>query len=391
MGEHSIIPPSSAHIWGAPNGCTGWVGMSQRYPEETETPEAAEGTASHEVGARMIESAARAGNWINPTDGTDYGSAENGILITEEMVEAAQMYADDVATVMREIAVFGGGNFNVEQHIKAPSIHDLSEGTPDMWLFNPKKGKLYIWDYKYGYGIVEIYENWQLLNYLSGIIDELKRRGVVNDQTITVHMRIIQPRAFHLEGPIREWVINAAELRGYFNILSDNAHTSLSDKATTRSGSHCKHCTARHACPTALKAGVQLYEVAGQPIPVELPLDALGVQLAIVQRAIKQLEYVESGLSEIVKGLIKSGKNVPGYMLAQGVGREKWTKPTSEILSMGTMMGHDLKKPDEACTPNQARNKGIDGAVIMAYSQKPNTGLKLMPDNGNKAKRMFKL
>jgi hypothetical protein len=121
---------------------------------------------------------------------------------------------------------------------------------------------------------------------------------------------------------------------------------------------------------------------------VELSPEALGVQFAIIQRARKQLEYLESGYEEQIKGLMRSGASVPGFRVEESVGRERWAKPIEEVVALGDMLGHDLRKRD-AITPNQARKLGIDDAVIMAYSEKPRTGTKVVADNGNKAKQVF--
>jgi hypothetical protein len=356
--------------------------MAQMYPETDETPEAAEGTASHEVAASLISAAAVAAGFNDLPVGMP---ASNGVIITEEMFEAAELYAEDVGVVMRKLANFVP---NVEARIEAKQIHDLSFGTVDCWIYDQKTGHLYIWDYKFGYEIVEAFENWQAINYAAGIIEELELNGIA-DQFTQVHIRIAQPRAFHRDGPIREWVVNASDLRGYINVLFNKAHEALGSNPVTRSGSHCRHCSARHACPDALKAGLRLYEVAGQPLPVELPSEALGVQLSIVKRAIKQLEYIESGLDEQMKGMIRSGASVPGWKVEQGFGRERWSKPIAEVIALGDLMNIDVRKTPEAVTPKQARKLGIDDAVIMAYSETPRTGLKLVPDNGSKAKQVF--
>jgi hypothetical protein len=381
MGSHSLLPPSGAPIWGSPNGCTGWVLMSQMYPETEETPEAAEGTASHEVGAKLIQAATVAAGFIDLPIGQP---ASNGVVITEEMFEAAEVYAEDVADVMRST-----GNFvpQVEQRVNCPTIHELSWGTPDCWIYDKATGNLYIWDYKFGYGVVEAFENWQLINYLAGIIEQLELTGI-QTQYITVHMRIVQPRAFHHDGVVREWIVNASDLRGYFNTLEAAAAETLGSNPVTRSGSHCKHCPGRHACSAALQAGVQLYEVAAQPMALELPVEALSVQLSIVKRAIKQLECIESGMSEQAKVTIKTGNNVPGWLLEQGQGRQKWSVPIDEVVAMGAIEGVVLSK-DAVITPKQAIKLGIDAGVISQYSITPNTGLKLVPDNGNKARRLF--
>lgn len=387
MSAHSIIPPSSAAIWGKPGGCTGWVTMALTYPETEESEEAKEGTASHEVAARMLEASARANLGYPSREATVGSVAENGVVISEEMYDAAELYAADVGAVMRERSVFGGDALGIEARLEMPRIHELSFGTCDAYLYDRNNGELFIWDYKFGFEIVEAFENWQAINYACGILDKLGIDGL-QDQYLKVRIRIAQPRAFHRDGPIREWVVMASDLRGYFNILQANAAEALGPAPETRSGSHCKHCSARHACPAALQAGVRLYEVAAQPVPVELSADALAVQFAIVQRAKKQLEYLESGYEEQLKGLIRSGKAVPGYRVEESVGRERWTRPVEEVFALGDMLGHDLRDP-KAITPNAARKLGIDAAVITAYSEKPRTGLKVVPDNGNKAKQVF--
>lgn len=386
--SHSILPPSSAGIWGKPDGCTGWVLMAQTYPETEETVEAREGTASHEIGAEIITDAKTnnrhrtAKDWVGTT-------ASNGVIITEEMYEAAKEYGDDVARTMRKLGVFGGPGLRIEQRVEIPRVHAINWGTPDCSIYHKPSNALYVWDYKFGFEVVEAFENWQAIDYVAGLLDELEIDGHV-DQFTTVHIRIAQPRAFHRDGTIREWKVLASELRAHINILSSNAHKALGPDAEFNTGSHCKHCPGRHACPAALKAGTGLYEVATKPVPVELSPEALGVQLAIVKRARKQLEYLESGFEEQAKGLIRSGSMVPGWSVEEGIGREAWAKPIEEVIALGDMLEFDLRKPVAAITPNQAKKLGVDEAVITAYSTKPRTGLKVVPDNGNKAKQVFK-
>ena len=383
--SHSIIPPSSAHIWGKPDGCTGWVLMNQCYPETESTIEAMEGEASHEIARILIEISARgSGLTFKDFEGKVH---ENGVMYTEEMFEGAKEYADDVAIVMRKSGVFAGPNLGIEKRLEMPQIHELEFGTCDCFLFNKKTNHLYIWDYKFGYLIYEAFENWQIIDYYAGIYNLLGFDGH-QDQNITVHIRVAQPRAFHRGGTIREWTVKGSDLRGHINILHENAAKSLGPDAECKSGPHCRYCPARHACESALSAGMGLYEVASKPVPVELSAAALGTQLTIVKRARKQLEYLESGFEEQVKGLIKSGKNVPGWGTEQTYGREKWGKPFEEVIAMGDMLGNDLRRK-EAITPNQARKLGIDDEMVKAYSTTPHAGLAIVPDNGNKVKQVF--
>lgn len=385
--SHSIIAPSSAGIWGKPQGCTGWAFMSQRYPELEPAPEAAEGEASHELGAHIITEATK--GYPVKLGGIIGLTAPNGIVYDEMMFDAAQIYAQDVIKVMQQTGVFGGDNFGIESKLKCPEIHEQSWGTCDCWLFDAKTGDLYIWDYKYGYLIVEAFENWQMLNYSAGIIlNRLQLDGHAT-QHINVHFRIAQPRAFHKQGPIREWTIRASDLRPYWNVLSANAHITLSDDAVTSAGHHCTYCTARYACESALVSGWSLFVAAMMPTPIDLTPQQLGVQYTLVKRARQQLEALETGYEELARSTYRAGHVVPGWLMEMGKGREKWARSEEEVIALGRLLGHDLSKPEKAKTPVEARKLGIDEKVIDAYTFTPNTGLKLVPDNGNKAKQVF--
>lgn len=387
MSTHSIIPPSSAGIWGKIDGCTGWVLMSQMYPETEETIESKEGTASHEIGAELIEYAARG---VNSTTKEEFvgETASNGVIFNEEMFNAAQIYAEDVAEVMRSAGVFGGSFLGIEQRLEMPKIHELSFGTTDCFLFDKQEKHLYIWDYKYGFGAVDAYENLQAINYLSGIIDRLELDGA-DDQETTVHIRIVQPRAYKKSGPIDEWIINLSDLRPYFNVLRNNADEALGTDSKINTGSHCKYCTARHACKAALEVGISLFELTMAPTPNPLDDESIGVQLLIIKRALESLKYLESGISAEVESRLKSGALIPNFTLTSSSGNKKWDKSVSEILALGKLLNIDLKKPDDVITPTQAKNKGVNGDLIKEYSSRVKNVMKLTPDDGLTAIKVF--
>lgn len=382
--KHSVIPPSSAGIWGAPNGCTGWPSMSAQYPEEPSDDTLA-GEASHWLGETLIQMGAVMHVTPDIREGLVDSQAPNGVIISDEMFEAAWEYANDV---VREIKQHPGAVWAVEYHIKAPSIHAESFGTTDAFLYDAQDHRLIVWDYKFGHKIVEAFENWQGINYVAGLFEMLGIDGVL-DRELRVDIRIVQPRAFHRDGAIRSWRMLGHELRGYFNQLSNAAHEALSDRARTRSGEHCIYCNARHACQAALDAGLGMFEAVNKPVPSELTPEQLGTQLAIVKRARKQLEYLESGYGQQLMSLIRSGKNVPGWAVEQGVGNREWAKPIEEVLQLGSLLGVDLREPVKLVSPAQAEKKGIDKSVIAAFVERKPAGLKIVPDNNKKAREVF--
>ena len=388
--EHAILPCSSAGIWGKPGGCTGWPMMAQAFPELEDSVDSLEGDASHEIAEGLVNDAKTGSpNPRNTAADWEGKTSAKGVVFTEEMFDGAKIYADDIKAVMLERQVFGGPALRVEQRVEVPKVHAHNWGTPDCALYDEKKATLYIWDYKFGRVVVEAFENWQAMNYAAGLFSELGIDGHL-DQFTRVKIRIVQPRAYHREGVIREWSFVASDLRGHINSLKFNAEEAMGPNAKFRTGPHCQHCPGRHACPPALKAGLSMFEATGIPIPVELPPEAVGVQLAIIKRARKQLEFLESGFEEQVKGLLRAGKSVPGWcMSGAGVGKPKWSKPVGEVLMLGDMMSVDLRKPAEAVTPIQAGKLGIDAAVITAYSTKPPTAAKLESDDGSRARQIF--
>ena len=387
MGAHCIIPPSSAYRW---VNCALSVQMGIYFPNyDDESESSAEGTAAHELAAIMVQAITRA-NLGTPTVEQTVGKpAANGVIFTEEMFEAAQLYAEDVAEVMRSSGVFSAPALRVEQKLHIKRVHETQFGTPDCSLFYLSGRTLYLWDFKFGYRIVEAFENWQLMNYVAGLLDVYSdgRHGLIDD-SIRVVMRVVQPRAYHRDGPVREWSCKASELRGYINDLSTAADRALGPNPQAKAGTHCQHCPGRHACDTLKRSAYAAMDYVGASTPELMTAEACGVELRTLQRMKKIIESRTKGVEAHVEALLKRGDNVPFYALEMGKGRETWAKPLTEVFMLGDLLGKELRKP-VAITPKQARDLGIDDAVIKAYSQIPETGIKLVPYNGNKAKQVF--
>lgn len=388
--SHSILPPSSAHIWGAPNGCTGWVTMVNSVPEDfrnIKNTKSIEGDVAHELAAKMIDAAARAGI-ETPLRNETIGTELSGVVVTEEMFDSCELYVEDVKKVMQDSRIFGGAFMGIEERVAIWGIHKECFGTVDTFIYDIEKKIIYVWDFKYGHLYVDEYENWQAICYVAGIIARLAANGFT-DPELKIKIRIVQPRAYHANGPIREWSINAVDLYEYVKILKENAAIALSTGATNRTGSHCRYCDARHVCLEALEAGLSLYEaVCDIQMIQNLSHTALSVQYSIIKRAKEQIECLESGFQEQIKCLLKTGKDVPGYELTPAIGRERWDRPDSEIIAMGDMLGQDLRNI-KAITPNQARKKHVNEDILKSFATRPNNGVKLTESNNKLATKIF--
>lgn len=392
-GEHSVIPPSSAGIWGKPKGCPGWVLMAQLNPEDEDGEAAREGEAAHEMCETMV------GHYLHHNilewSHFDGKCAKNGEPFTEEMYEGATEYMEDVGSMILESGMADQHDYwGLEDRIHCPSIHELSWGTSDAWLYNTYRSKLTIWDYKYGFESVDAEENYQCINYANGLMDRLGLLNGLIDQTITVEIRVIQPRAYHDGRIIKTWEVPGSDLRAYFNHLRNGAEAALRPGAQVNSGSHCKHCQSRHNCPAALQAAMGMYEATRDAVPLEMSNVALGVQLSQLQRAKDHINKMYEAYMERAEVISKQGSYVPGWVRTPSEGRRKWTQPNGVILAVGDMIGVDLRKQESPITPTQAiskikkLDKKVDPEVITAYYERPKS-IKLKPEKSDNAKKVF--
>jgi len=281
---------------------------------------------------------------------------------TEEMIEGAAMW----------LSVTGAdGHF--EKFGMAPQIHPENGGTPDHWKLRTDTSTLHINDYKFGHGYVEVFQNWQLINYAA--IAEHAIGGLPD----WVEFTIVQPRSFHRDGPIRTWRIKSTKLPVYFEQLRTAFKAALEPNARAYVGSECKYCPARHACNELAKVTYDACDRAGEGLPLDLPPNAVGRELQLIRRELKRMQARETGLAQYAESFIRSGTRIPGFNLEPSFGRECWSKSDAEVAALGEMMGVTMTKP-ALITPKQAIKAGLDASVVRAYSKVPTGDLKLVED-----------
>lgn len=357
---HSILPPSGAGCWGKDDGCTGWVMMNQLYPTEP-TQDSLEGDAAHEVASQLIKMYKTGNAGLANSDQFVGKTTTNGIVITDEIFDSALIYANDVHKHMQEYHIFGGDDLRIEERTNIPTVHLQQFGTPDCSMRVRSLRKAILWDFKHGHSPVGAVENWQMIDYAAGLLDDYGINGLA-DQSFTVEFRIIQPRAYHVDGTIRSWTVKASDLRGYINTLKRNAEIALTNP-TFNTGSQCRHCPGRHACEPALKAGKKLFEAAGAPTPVELTNVQMGFKLVLIERAMEQLKALQTGFKTQLEHKIKSGEAVPYWSMKSKAGNLKWKLSDEEILKLHP----ELSKPG-VMTPTQAKELHVDISEISERS-----------------------
>lgn len=385
MSDHSILSPSSAHAWVK---CSGYVLMSQAFPELEDTPESMEGSAAHWAAEQLIRGRL-SGTCATPSPAAVEGlQAPNGVVITDEMAEAACVYA--VHFLDRAVAarIFGGPLIRIEDRVACPDIHESCFGTPDAVLYDKQNATLDIWDFKYGHLWVSEFENWQMLAYYAGLRDHYGIDGLA-DQYVSVRMHVIQPRAYGGPGgPCRTWELKGVDLRAYVNALTAAAHEATGSNPQFTAGKHCRDCPGRHACPALRESALVAYDASTSPLPDYLTPEQSGVMLLTVRQAIKRLEAIEVGLSSQIESHIRAGVAVPGFAVEPVATRPRWNAPSDQIIATGTMLGVDLSAPG-VVTPSVAVKLGVPEDVVKALTYKPNGGVKIVEDKNQKTKRLF--
>jgi hypothetical protein len=366
MTGHSIFPPSSMHCLVK---CPGSFRLSKLYPEREDSPAAREGTAWAETCANLARGTpVRVGTL-----------ATNGVAITDEMIEGAELYADTVPFDFLPRA-------HIEERVDIPAIHPKCFGTPDLWYAD--ENEIYVKDGKWGHVFVDEYENHQLMAYASGIINHLGEKY----KSARVSMTIVQPRCYSSKEIVRTWSCMASDLYGKINQMRIAAANAESDNTQCNTGAHCHHCSAKRGCLSFQRSIGKIFDFTGAPVPFEIPIDVKGAYLRTIQHAEILLKDMKAALAEEIENSIRNGTPVSGYELEPTKNRVIWTKSFLETTALGDLLDVNMRK-DSLMTPLQAKaalkKKGIDESVISDYCESVPGALKLTTTDSNKTRRIF--
>lgn len=374
MSDHALLAPSSA---ARRIQCPQSTTLEALFPEDVEGEEAREGVAAHWAVSEQLS-----GRLV------DVGQiAPNGVVLTEEMMAGADIMLNDVEAAL---APYGLRPLQgqIEARVFIPRIHPTSFGTPDYYILIQRPGMpllLLLWDYKFGHRMVQAFENAQLVDYIAGICEGIHDMSPGVDIVAT----IVQPRSYSPEGHVRRWKTNLLGLRALINISSSAGHEALGPTPRAKVGPECRDCRARHACPQLQEVGFRAMDEARHVLPLDMTPAAMGLELRHLDRAIALMNARRSGLAEQLERQARQGKPTPGWRLQAGSAREHWTVPAAQVITTGKLMQVDLAKPTEAVTPNQAREKGLDPAIVAALSKRGAAAMALVEDDGSLARRVF--
>ena len=335
---HAFYSPSSM---GVQVKCSGYAAMVAEYPSIS-GPAALEGEAAHWAAEQRLRD--------NGEPLAAYGTAANGVAVTQEMIDETTEYVNSCISIP--------GEPHVEETVQIPRIHATNcFGTPDFWCLCPGNMTLYVKDFKYGR--VAVKEFWQLFAYACGIIDLLQ----VPDTQLNVHLEIHQPRAWCLEGRVRSWSGPATDLRPFINQM----YNACNHEPTLTSGSHCRYCDARLKCPANHNAAMNAVDVSNWPMNEEQTDQPR--ELDILRRAAEVLNNRLAALEAELIEQISNGQSVSGWALQNGRGSTVWNQSNKEVVTMGSLLGVDLRS-DKPITPLQAKKRGLSAELVDSLSSK---------------------
>jgi len=327
LPDHSPLGASGMYRW---MQCPGSVQLAVGHTTEEASEYAKEGSAAHKLAQDCLESGEDAwehiGQLVGPGD--DRGpDLDKCVTVSKDMADAVQIYLN---SVRHRYPDRNQGNFYVEYGFHCPTIHSLFYGQADMVFIDFENRQLDTDDYKHGAGIVvDVQENPQLMYYAVGVLESMNLWEKIDKVTL----RIVQPRGWHTDGPVRAWSITTAML---WQWVEDTLIPAMENAETSRelvSGEHCRFCPVRyHACPQIAKDFDELEELmnilAEKGGAKKLTNIQLGRYLTLADTA----KMISKSANETAFARLNAGKKVPGRKLARSRTNRAWDEGAEEAL-----------------------------------------------------------
>lgn len=255
-------------------------------------------------------------------------------------------------------------------------------GTLDLESWQRDGSTLRIDDLKYGYEIVEPFENKQLICYAFLMWCELVNAGKPLPSLVV--LSIDQPRAIHPDGSYRKWVTTFDELMPYFAELQTIAKNIADSVAVP--GKHCTHCGAAATCQALTQTVYAMHE----PIQNRVFLAPTGQQLADELDMLDRMSTLMKARTAAVKAeaeiRIQSQKFVPGWCLDSTQGNRVFNQPLEMVHAMTGVDPYEKK----AVTPAELVRRGANQAVVDSLVSRPPRKRQLTRVDVRKIEGMFK-
>ena len=347
-------------------GCGGFLGIPAFDSFDTVTDDRREGIAAHGVMTLVLNGTVQTAEELVDRN-------INGHIVTGEMVEHLYFHIEHVQRRGLTTPFIA-----TEAVVDFTTSGAFIKARGDVLSFDQSTATLYVDDLKYGWKIVEPEMNWQMIAYAIGamIVFGWPAQRIV----FTIH----QPRPFHGNGPIREWVVDNATIQSLYHQIAARLE-SLPNTVTT--GPHCYKCDRAAGCPAARLSALAAIDVTTLTYHENLTDLQISYELDLLERAGDALKV----RTDALKSLAKSKGGVPGWTMKQTYGNREWVDGAdAETIAMLGGVAVDKLQKSSLITPAQAEKAGLDKAITAAWTERASRGFNLVrADTDKDAKKLF--
>ncbi|GAF99507.1 unnamed protein product, partial [marine sediment metagenome] len=274
----------------------------------------------------------------------DFAGDEDGLhlyTVDGEMADAVQEYLDYVrSTVSKEDIEQKRKIMFIEEKFDLSWLYNGIFGSNDCGVFDPETKALWVTDYKNGQGIVVEPEwNTQLLTYALGAMYTIWMQQTpttrhamgVHKMIETVHLTIVQPRAWHPESTVRTWTVAAMDVLHWgLHVFKPAALATEDSNALLRVGAHCKKtfCPAIAICPEQMKNAYAVAKVEFGDNKLPNPADLSALDITKVMDVADVFATWAKEVKVFAQHQMEVGVKIPGYKLVKRKADRKWISTT---------------------------------------------------------------
>jgi len=342
-----------------PMACPGFLFLKDLPPSETNAA-AEEGTAAGEMFRAMLEQ-----KTLTPTLGLQ---ASNGVYFNDDMRFYLKPIAEEILNRATPVLCETRIDWMTRSTIQIKGSYDVSFVQDDV---------LFIDDLKYGWGIVDVKRNWQLIGYAIG--ECIRRQSAFRG----VMFRIHQPRPHHEEGTTRNWFVTYAELLALKEEIEVKLEAVCNGDAPLVTGNHCKYCAAAAInCPALNRSFYASINYVMNSFTQDSMSEAeVAAHVKLIKRVEEVMKVKLDSLTALAVNRINSGKVIPGFAMEKNFGHRSWAPGVSPAV-IEAFTGRNITETS-IISPAKAEKIGVSKELIKSLTIRPFIGNKLVATDNN--------